>query len=73
MFLAQVGRLGGAGTDYAGFLQHAGVPSFDMGFYSGGGRGAGLDLCLYRGTGRDGDFVPISRDRVNFEPISRTQ
>ena len=58
----QVGRLGGAGSDYAGFLQHVGVPSFDMGFYAGGcGGSVGYYyaytevVCLYR------DSVPISR------------
>ncbi|KAL2623600.1 hypothetical protein R1flu_003805 [Riccia fluitans] len=29
---ATVGRLGGGGSDYEGFLHHAGVPSMDLGF-----------------------------------------
>ena len=32
----KIGRLGGAGSDYAAFVQHIGVPAADMHF--GGGK-----------------------------------
>lgn len=49
----KIGRLGGAGSDYATFVQHIGVPAADMLFGGGNKHIVPFEISFYftRGTG----------------------
>ena len=68
----QVSRLGGSGTDYAGFLSHMGIACLDMGYADGKGCHPPLDwmtfifmflIFMWRGKRREG-LEPMWSDVV---------
>lgn len=57
----KIGRLGGAGSDYAAFLQHIGVPAADMHFGAGNKHIVFCKLHFYL------TMVP-KRERITYMP-----